>query len=126
MDRSELIAEIKKQLQEELKDYKSSLEDKIPDEQKKQAKELKDSATTFIKENPWVSVGIAVLAGFVIARIAGQFDRKCRCTSRHGFCRRTAKPKKRETGSRTSELNKKGSQRLPFSNCRRKKSPGTF
>lgn len=69
MDRSELIAEIKKQLQEELKYYKTSLEDKIPDEQKKQAKELKDSATTFVKENPWASVGMAVLAGFVIARM---------------------------------------------------------
>ncbi|MEK2644555.1 DUF883 family protein [Bdellovibrio sp. BCCA] len=69
MDRSELIAEIKKQLQEELKQYKSSLADKIPDEQKKQAKEMKDTATAFVKENPWASVGMAILAGFVIARM---------------------------------------------------------
>ncbi|WP_373999072.1 YqjD family protein [Bdellovibrio bacteriovorus] len=69
MDRSELIAEIKKQLQEELQHYKKSLEEKIPDEQKKQAKEAKDVATTFVKENPWASVGMAVLAGFVIARM---------------------------------------------------------
>ncbi|WP_374029830.1 YqjD family protein [Bdellovibrio bacteriovorus] len=69
MDRGELIAEIKKQLHEEMKYYKKSLEDKIPDEQKKQAKEAKDVATAFVKENPWASVGMALLAGFVIARM---------------------------------------------------------
>ncbi|MNK01237.1 hypothetical protein D3C87_190320 [compost metagenome] len=69
MDRSELIAEIKKQLQAELKDYTSSLADRIPEGQKKKAKELSNEATVFVKENPWASVGLAVLAGFVIARM---------------------------------------------------------
>ena len=69
MDRSELIAEIKKQLQAELQQYKASLADQIPDEQKQQAKELKSTATALIKENPWASVGVALLAGFVIARM---------------------------------------------------------
>jgi|GEM_PF-1940621 len=69
MDRSELIAEIKKQLQAELQQYKTSLADQIPDEQKQQAKELKNTATALIKENPWASVGVALLAGFVIARM---------------------------------------------------------
>ena len=68
MNRDELIAEIKKQLQEELRGVRSSLEDKIPDEQMKQAKEFKDSATVFVKENPWASVGLAILTGFVVAR----------------------------------------------------------
>lgn len=69
MNRDELIAEIKKQLQEELRDYKKSLSDKIPEEQKKQALEFRDEATDFVKENPWASVGLAALAGFVIARL---------------------------------------------------------
>ncbi|NUN05494.1 MAG: DUF883 family protein [Bdellovibrio sp.] len=68
MDRDDLIAEIKKQLHEELKSYRSQLESKIPEEQRQQAKELKDAGTDFIKENPWASVTMATLAGFVIAR----------------------------------------------------------
>jgi ElaB/YqjD/DUF883 family membrane-anchored ribosome-binding protein len=69
MDRNQLIEEIKKQLQEELKAYKADLAAKIPDEQKRQAQEAKDVATTFVKENPWASIGIAAFAGFVIARM---------------------------------------------------------
>lgn len=69
MDRNDLIVEIKKQLQEEMQGYKASLESKIPDEQRKQAKEIKETATKFVKENPWASVGMAALAGFVIARM---------------------------------------------------------
>lgn len=68
MDRSDLIAEIKKQLSEELKSYRSELENKIPDEQLRQTREFKDSGAEFIKENPWASVAMAALAGFVVAR----------------------------------------------------------
>lgn len=69
MDRDQLIAEIKKQLQEELKQYVQPLADKIPDEQKAQAKEFKNEVSHFVKENPWASVGLAVFAGFVIGRL---------------------------------------------------------
>lgn len=68
MDRNDLIAEIKKQLQEELSYYKSSVEDKIPEEQILQAKKVKNSTEHFVKDNPWTSLAIAALAGFVIAR----------------------------------------------------------
>ncbi|UXR65249.1 hypothetical protein EZJ49_03165 [Bdellovibrio bacteriovorus] len=69
MDRDQLIAEIKKQLQEEMKQYTQTLKDKVPAEQREQIKDAKDALTTQVKENPWVSVGIAALAGFVIARL---------------------------------------------------------
>ncbi len=68
MNRDELVAEIKKQLEEELRGVRSSLEDKVPDAQMQQAKHLKDAGTEFITENPWASVAMAALAGFVIAR----------------------------------------------------------
>jgi ElaB/YqjD/DUF883 family membrane-anchored ribosome-binding protein len=68
MDRDQLIAEIKKQLQEELKNYSRPLTDKISDEHKAQAVELKNEATDFVKENPWVAVGAAAVLGFFIAR----------------------------------------------------------
>lgn len=69
MDRDQLIAEIKKQLQEEMKQYTQTLKDKVPAEQREQIKDLKDTLTVQVKENPWISVGIAALAGFVIARM---------------------------------------------------------
>lgn len=69
MDRDQLIAEIKKQLQEEMKQHTQALKDKVPAEQREQIKDLKDSLTAQMKENPWTSVGIAALAGFVIARM---------------------------------------------------------
>lgn len=69
MNRDELIAEIKKQLQEEIKYHISSLENKIPDEQKQQLKKAKDSTSSFIQENPWASVALAALAGYVLARL---------------------------------------------------------
>lgn len=69
MDREQLIAEIKKQLQEELKQYTQPLKNKIPEEQREQIKDAKDALTLQVKENPWISVGIAALAGFVLARM---------------------------------------------------------
>lgn len=69
MDRDQLIAEIKKQLQEEMKQYTQPLKDKVPAEQREQIKDFKDTLTVQVKENPWISVGIAALAGFVIARM---------------------------------------------------------
>ncbi|CAE78920.1 DUF883 C-terminal domain-containing protein [Bdellovibrio bacteriovorus] len=69
MDRDQLIAEIKKQLQEELKAQTDTIKNKIPGEQREQIKDMKDSLTQTMKENPWASVGIAALAGFVIARM---------------------------------------------------------
>lgn len=73
MDRDQLILEIKKQLQEELKQFKSSMTeqvtDKIPDEYKKQAKEAKDTTAEFIKDNPLISVIIAAFVGFILARL---------------------------------------------------------
>ncbi len=68
MDRNELINEIKKQLKEELGDYRTHLESKIPPEQREQLKKAKDSSTHFIQENPWMSAGIAIIAGFVLSR----------------------------------------------------------
>lgn len=73
MNREELILEIKKQLQEELKHYTSSMTDqinnKIPDEYKKQAKDTKDSTEVFIQENPWIAVGLAAFIGYILARL---------------------------------------------------------
>jgi ElaB/YqjD/DUF883 family membrane-anchored ribosome-binding protein len=68
MDRDQLIAEIKKQLQEELKNHTRTLTDKISDEHKEQALEFKNEAATFVKENPLMAVGVAAALGFVIAR----------------------------------------------------------
>ncbi|MEN0057546.1 MAG: DUF883 C-terminal domain-containing protein [Bdellovibrio sp.] len=59
MDRQDLIAEIKKQLLEELH---------LSEEQKKQLQDLRSSSTQLIKENPWTTVALASLAGFLIAR----------------------------------------------------------
>ena len=69
MDREQLIAEIKKQLLEELRDVSSPLNDKISDEHKQQMTDVKNSLETSVKENPWMAVGIAALAGFMIARL---------------------------------------------------------
>lgn len=69
MDRDQLIAEIKKQLQEELKDYTKTLRDKIPDQQKAQAMEIKNEVTDFVKQNPVASLALAVFAGFVMGRL---------------------------------------------------------
>lgn len=74
MDRDQLIAEIKKQLQEELKNYTRPWTDKISDEHKEQALEVKNEATAFLKENPWMAVGIAAAVGFVIARLIYKGD----------------------------------------------------
>ena len=69
MDRNQLIEEIRKQLQEEMKNLKNQVADQIPEDQRKKAQEAKDMATEFVKENPLASVGIAALAGFLIARM---------------------------------------------------------
>jgi len=69
MNREELIAEIKKQLQEELKHFAQPLADKIPNEHKEKASELKNEVTEFVKENPWAAVGIAVFAGLLLGRL---------------------------------------------------------
>lgn len=68
MTRDELLAEIKKLLQEELKDYTSPLAEKIPPEYKQQAEEMKDDFRGLVKEHPLLSVGLALTAGFIIAR----------------------------------------------------------
>lgn len=69
MDREQLIAEIKKQLLEELRDASSPLTDKISAEQKQQMTDVKNSLEASVKENPWMAVSIAALAGFMIARL---------------------------------------------------------
>ena len=69
MDRNQLIEEIRKQLQEEMKNLKNQVADQIPEDQRKKAQEVKDMATEFVKENPMASVGIAAVAGFLIARM---------------------------------------------------------
>lgn len=74
MDRDQLVAEIKKLLQEELKNYTRPLTDKISDEHKEQALEFKNDATEFVKENPWVAVGVAAGLGFLIARMLYKGD----------------------------------------------------
>lgn len=68
MDRDALIAEIKKQLLEELKASTFSLEEQIPDSVKKQAQEYRQITTDFVQKNPLAAVGLAALAGFVLAR----------------------------------------------------------
>lgn len=74
MDRDQLVAEIKKLLQEELKNYSRPLTDKISDEHKEQVLEFKNDATVFVKENPWVAVGVAAGLGFLIARFLYKGD----------------------------------------------------
>ena len=69
MDREQLIAEIKKQLQEELKAYAQPLANKIPQEQKEQLQDIHSEVTTLIKENPWAAAGLAVVAGYFIGRL---------------------------------------------------------
>lgn len=69
MDREQLIAEIKKQLQEELKAYTQPLANKIPPEQKEQIKDIHNEITTVMKENPWAAAGVAVVAGYLLGRL---------------------------------------------------------
>ena len=69
MDKDQLIAEIKKQLQEELKAYAQPLANKIPFEQKEQLKDIHSEITTAIKENPWAAAGVAVVAGYLLGRL---------------------------------------------------------
>lgn len=69
MDREQLIAEIKKQLQEELKAYAQPLANKISPEQKEQLQDIHGEITTVMKENPWATVGIAVVAGYLLGRL---------------------------------------------------------
>lgn len=74
MDRDQLIAEIKKQLLEEMKFAASPLTDKISDEQKAEMMEMKKSLETTVKENPWMAVGVAALCGFMIGRLIYRKD----------------------------------------------------
>lgn len=72
MERDELMAEIKKMLEVELKAYlepmKKSLQDKIPEGSREKAQAAKDSLSAKIQENPLQSAALALIAGFVIAR----------------------------------------------------------
>lgn len=72
MDRDDLIAEIKKQLQEELQYYIGSLENKIPEEHKQQAKKIKNTSTDFIQKNPLISVALASVLAFLVAKMIYQ------------------------------------------------------
>ncbi|UYL09814.1 DUF883 family protein [Bdellovibrio sp. SKB1291214] len=74
MDRDQLIEEIKKQILEELKSAAAPLTDKISDEHKAEMMEVKNSVENSVKENPWMAVGIAALAGFMIARLLYRRD----------------------------------------------------
>lgn len=69
MDRDQLVAEIKKQLQEELKYQTQNIKDKIPAEQRKQAKAVTTKISNEIKTHPWLAIGLATAAGFLIARM---------------------------------------------------------
>jgi ElaB protein len=69
MDREQLIAEIKKQLQEELKAYAQPLANKIPQEQKDQLQDIHSEVTKAIKENPWAAAGLAIAAGYLLGRL---------------------------------------------------------
>lgn len=69
MDRDQLIAEIKKQLQEELKNYTKPMVNMIPDQQKGQAKELKNEITNLVKEHPLSALALGVFAGFIFGRL---------------------------------------------------------
>lgn len=68
MNRDEILAEIKKLLQEELQAYAKPLSDQIPPEYKQQAADLQNDVRTMVKEHPLVSIGLALTAGFIIAR----------------------------------------------------------
>lgn len=68
MERDELMAEIKKMLEEELKAYIRPLQNKIPEAGQEKAKEWHHSVTSTIQENPLQSVALAMIAGFMIAR----------------------------------------------------------
>ena len=74
MDKDQLAVEIKKLLQEELKNYTGPLAEKISDEHKEQISEIKNEATAFVKENPWMAVGIASALGFLIASMLYKGD----------------------------------------------------
>ncbi|MNL43450.1 hypothetical protein D3C87_1659640 [compost metagenome] len=69
MDRDQLIAEIKKQLKEELLQHTQALKDQIPPEQKEQLQDLQAQFTKTVKDNPWTSVGMAAVVGFMLARL---------------------------------------------------------
>ena len=69
MDRDQLIAEIKKQLQEELKDYTRPLTDKISDEHKDQAVKVKNEVTNFVQGNPLLAMGLSLAAGLILGRL---------------------------------------------------------
>ena len=69
MDREQLIAEIKKQLQEELKAYAQPLANKIPPEQKEQLHEIHSELTTVMRDNPWATAALAVVAGYMLGRL---------------------------------------------------------
>ncbi len=74
MDRDQLMAEIKKMLQEELKNYSRPITDKISDEHKDKALEIKDDVNNFVKENPWIAVGAAALLGYFVGRMLTRKD----------------------------------------------------
>lgn len=74
MDRDQLIEEIKKQILEEIKGAASPLTDKISAEQKAEIMEVKNTVENSVKENPWIAVGVAALAGFMIARLLYRRD----------------------------------------------------
>lgn len=74
MDRDQLIEEIKKQILEEIKGAASPLTDKISAEQKAEIMEVKNTVENSVKENPWMAVGVAALAGFMIARLLYRRD----------------------------------------------------
>lgn len=68
MDRAELMEELKKQLHEEMKAYRASVEGKLPPEALTRAKEWHHSVQELIEKNPWAAVGIASAASFLLAR----------------------------------------------------------
>ncbi len=68
MTRNEILAEIKKLLQEELQAYAKPLSDQIPPEYKQQAVDIQEDVRAMVKEHPLISIGLALTAGFIIAR----------------------------------------------------------
>lgn len=76
MDRDDLTAEIKKLLQEELQSYVKPLADKIPSQQKAQAVELTEDLRKLVKDHPLLSLGLALTAGFLVARTLYRSDDK--------------------------------------------------
>lgn len=65
-------------LNEGLENAKELLEEKTADLKKKAAEygldEAVDSVRTYVRKNPWKSVGIAVAAGFVVGRLFSDRD----------------------------------------------------